>query len=57
MFDPFFTTKGGQSTGLGLATVRRVVERAGGWIDVRSTLGAGTTLLVTLPQMGGQAIA
>ncbi len=50
MFDPFFTTKGGESSGLGLATVRRVVDRAGGWIEVRSSLEEGTTFSVALPE-------
>ena len=45
--DPFFT-KGPASTGLGLATVRGVVEHAGGWIDVQTEIGFGTTLRMVL---------
>jgi len=48
IFDPFFTTKGPASTGLGLATVRGVVEHAGGWIDVQTESGVGTTLRMVL---------
>jgi len=52
MFDPFFTTKeAGKGTGVGLATVRQVVDRALGGISVESRPGVGTAITVLLPRV------
>jgi CheY-like chemotaxis protein/two-component sensor histidine kinase len=49
LFDEGFSTKAGSHWGLGLGVVRRVVERCGGWIDIRSIPGRGTTVEVQFP--------
>ncbi len=48
VFDPFFTTKK-QGSGLGLATVHRIVEDHGGSVRVESRVGEGTAVRVRLP--------
>jgi two-component system cell cycle sensor histidine kinase/response regulator CckA len=50
IFEPFFTTKS-DGTGLGLATVYGIVQRAGGVARVESQPGAGTTMRVSLPRI------
>ncbi|QDT57462.1 Blue-light-activated protein [Caulifigura coniformis] len=52
MFDSFFTTKeAGKGTGVGLATVRQVVDRAAGGISVESRPSVGTAMTVLLPRV------
>jgi signal transduction histidine kinase len=49
IFDPFFTTKP-DGSGLGLATVHRIVEANGGNLRVESQVGEGTVLRVRFPR-------
>ena len=48
IFDPFFTTKQ-EGTGLGLATVHRIVEGHGGSLRVESASDVGTSVRIWLP--------
>lgn len=52
IFDPFFTTKEvGKGTGLGMGVVFSIIEKHKGSIDVQSTVGQGTTFILSIPMI------
>ncbi len=47
IFEPFFTTKS-TGSGLGLTICKQIIEKHGGWIEVTSEIGNGTTFMFFL---------
>ncbi|BAZ15316.1 multi-sensor signal transduction histidine kinase [Calothrix sp. NIES-4071] len=57
IFEPFFTTKEvGKGTGLGLSTTKTIIKNHGGFIDVCSKVGEGTSFKVYLPALTSKQI-
>jgi len=61
VFEPFYTTKepqsaGGSGSGLGLSTSRAAIQTMGGSMQVESTPGNGTTLIIDLPASSSKGI-
>lgn len=58
ILEPFFTTKEvGQGTGLGLATVYGIIRQTGGYLDIRSKVGEGTTFSIYLSRLSDEEAA
>ena len=49
IFVPYFTTKSERGSGLGLPSVRGLIEANNGYIDVESVLGEGTKVTLYIP--------
>ena len=50
IFEPYFTTKKEMGTGVGLSTVKEIIEENAGWIEIDAQKGSGTTFITFLPQ-------
>lgn len=57
LFTTFFTTKGGQGTGLGLLTTRKIVQEHGGRVEMESVAGQGSVFRIRLPRKRLETLA
>jgi signal transduction histidine kinase len=57
IFEPFVTYGKSKGTGLGMAIAKSVVEAHGGTIGLRSTVGIGTTVEITVPTLGIETLS
>jgi PAS domain S-box-containing protein len=58
IFEPFFTTKEiGKGTGLGLSTVMSIIKSHGGFLDLKSEVGKGTSFNVYFPAAEGASVS
>jgi len=55
IFEPFYSFGKRKGTGLGMATVKKIVEEHGGSLEVLSEEGEGTTVIMTIPDHGPSA--
>jgi signal transduction histidine kinase len=55
--EPFYSTKGERGTGLGLAICKQIIDGHQGTMYLESTPGAGTTVIIELPQADTSALA
>ena len=53
VFEPFFTTKF-QGRGFGMAAVYGIIKNHGGWIDISSQKGVGSSIAIYLPAAAGE---
>ena len=53
IFEPFFSHGKRRGTGLGMATVKKIVEEHAGSVEVASEVGAGTVVTIHLPDTSG----
>ena len=57
LFTTFFTTKGGNGTGLGLLTTRKIVQEHGGRMEMESSVDRGSVFRIRLPRARLEALA
>ncbi len=52
LFRPFDSTKGSKGMGIGAYQAREYVRSLGGWLEVESRPGSGTTIRIVVPVAG-----
>jgi len=57
IFNPFFSSKGRSGTGIGLMLTKKIVDKHGGEINVRSGKGEPTVFTIKLPVLSAEDIS